>query len=345
MADQRVPHISEANPDPESDDLAPGDAGRRMAVERAQRSLELSPRRALAGGYRRGDVDQLLGRASRTIDQYARRINELQLKLDGLASRYAELEGRYQQADGRSPQEVAGDMLAVAQRAIEQVKENARVEAASVVTAARGDAERILGEAHRRAEVVLAEAEQQRAESEGLRRETQSAIEAARHEAQTLHEAVEREKEQLLSDALTEVERMRSGFAAEKATLEQAIADQQSEWERFVSEALARIEIIDPETVRAELRGRARDRPMCSLRGRRRPNRSPRARMLQTICARGCQPPPNPTSSSSPGNRPSRRSQTGQQRTTRAARKLPGSSAEDACHAGPDAPSDPVSCY
>ena len=254
VADQRVPHISEANPDPELDDLAPGDAGRRMAVERAQRFLELSPRRALAGGYRRGDVDQLLGRASRTIDQYARRINELQLKIDGLASRYAELEGRYQQADGRSPQEVAGDMLAVAQRAIEQVKEDARVEAARVVTAARSDAERMLGEAHRRAEVVLAEAEQQRAESEGLRRETQSAIEAARHEAQTLHEAVEREKEQLLSDALTEVERMRSSFVAEKATVEKAIADQRSEWERFVSEALARIEIIDPEKVRAELR-------------------------------------------------------------------------------------------
>jgi cell division septum initiation protein DivIVA len=238
----------ELRPAPESADTALEDDRKRMLLEKAHRFLEVPARRSLAGGYRRADVDQLLARAARTIDDYARKVGDLQGRLDVLASMHAELEERFRQTRARSPQEAAGEMLTVAQRAIEKVKEDARHEAEQVVADARDEAERIVEEARGRAELVLTEAEHRREESERLRHEAQATIAGARHEAQTLHAVVQTEKDRLLAEAADEVGNARAGLEAEKATLEQAIADLRREWESFIRDALTRLELIEPET-------------------------------------------------------------------------------------------------
>jgi hypothetical protein len=208
------------------------------------------------GGYRRTDVDSLLKRAARTIEDLGGKVKAAQGKIAELTFAQAEVEARPRPTaePSRSPEEIVGEVLVTAQRAADAVREAAQLVAEQM------DSE---------AQQIRAEAERRREEADQLHREAQATAEDALEQAIALRiEALaegERlignavaEAERLIKDAVAEAERLTSDAVAEAAQVradleaeadrsDAAIADLRGKWAGFVSDALTRLEGIEFE--------------------------------------------------------------------------------------------------
>jgi cell division septum initiation protein DivIVA len=153
------------------------------------------------GAYEREDVDAL-------IDNVIGSYQHVWLERDRLKARVDELEGDL--ARTKELEQLLRDGLASAQRAAEQVKEEAEQQVAGVVEKATADAEKLLAEARAQAEEIVAESRETR---DKLEEET-TRLERANHDVRERYKA-------FLQEALAVIE----GTAAHKAvTPEQAAA-------------------------------------------------------------------------------------------------------------------------
>ena len=153
------------------------------------------------GAYEREDVDAL-------IDNVIGSYQHVWLERDRLKARVDELEGDL--ARTKELEQLLRDGLASAQRAAEQVKEEAEQQVAGVVEKAKADAEALLADARAKAEEIVAESRETR---DRLEEET-TRLERANHDVRERYKA-------FLQEALAVIE----GTAAHKAvTPEQAAA-------------------------------------------------------------------------------------------------------------------------
>jgi cell division septum initiation protein DivIVA len=221
--------------------------------------------RELVGGYSRDEVDSLLERAAKTIDDFGRNTQQLLREIDSLQA----TQQAGQAAPAPTNQEIAHEMFVTAHRAIEMVKEEARQEAEQTLADAqaqaatlqanahaqcdllleqtRKQAEAMLAEANRQADLVHAEANRQRAEAERLKTELLAATERANIEEHALRAAIQQERERILAESVADAEAARTRAEAEKNRLELTIADMRGAWVDFIGDALSRLEVISPE--------------------------------------------------------------------------------------------------
>jgi len=219
--------------------------------------------RRRAGGYRRSDVDRLLERAARTLEDLAGKVKEAQaeaadLRLDLAATRvrlaHIEASRTEPSADepSSSPEEMVGEAPVTPHRT-----------AAALTDAARIDAERLISEAQERARRILAEADRGREAADRLQAERQAAAERALEQAVAQRDEALAERGRLINDAVAEAAQVRVELEAEADRLVAAIADLRSGWAEFLGGALSRLERIDFETrsvVADDLRGGVRGR-------------------------------------------------------------------------------------
>jgi chromosome segregation ATPase len=252
LARQTVHHNTDAIRDGEAVSSAPSDREKPLPVT-ASELRAMSARRQLFAGYRRRDADRLRERAAATIDDLTRKLHLLQSTVAELKAAHATLEERLAQTVPRTAQEVAGEMFDTAYRAIQTVKEDARLAAEQVVADAlartensRTAAEQLIAEARTQAEGLLAEATAARGASEQLRDEAHATLEEAQREALELHHSVEAERTRLIAEWVASADEIRHALETEKASLEHAVAELRGEWVGFISDALNRLEAIAP---------------------------------------------------------------------------------------------------
>jgi hypothetical protein len=170
-------------------------------------------------------------------------------------------------------------MLATAARIVEATKEDAKREAAALVTRARDEAKQVgrlhdearaaLEAADTEAETILAEvrAEVERvarvdqAEADALtttargeaaamlaaaRAEADAMLEAARTESVAMTSGARSERERLLNDATRDAREARAALEQEKTKIDHAIDDLRDTWTGRISDALARLDAVDP---------------------------------------------------------------------------------------------------
>ncbi len=202
-----------------------GSADDRLDVVAAQGGQE--------AGYPRDVVDELLSRASQTVETLLDQVRAAHDEIARLESAQAELEGRLESTSPRTPEELVGDVLVSAQRAAEGIVEQAHVEAGAIAAAARRDVTPLLGEAK--------EALRQ---ASALHHEAVTAVEGARAEAASILDAAKSEREELIAGAVAEATRRRSELELSNARLETAIKGLRTEWAGRAAEALARLEGI-----------------------------------------------------------------------------------------------------
>jgi cell division septum initiation protein DivIVA len=262
------------------------DGGRHDLVTGTELRTLALPRQFFRG-YRRGQVDDLLERAAASIDELTRAVRSTRTELE--QSRTTE----------SAPEEVVAQMLATAARIVEATKDDAKREAAALVTRARDEAQQV-SQLHDEAQAAVeaarteaaamlatvhAEVERatraDRAEADALtaaaRTEAGSILAAARAEADALLAGARAEadallagasaesdamtararteRERLLGDATREASEARVALEQEKTKIDQAIDDLRDTWANRISDALVRLDAIDPgagETAGAE---------------------------------------------------------------------------------------------
>jgi DivIVA domain-containing protein len=232
------------------------------------------------GGYRRAEVDDVLERAAATIAELERVIDSNKSELEQSRQVESASEG------------VIALMLQTAARVIEEAKEDAKREAAELVSQARNEAD-VVGRLHEEAQATLESARLEaagilaaarpeveemtraaRAEADGMlaaaRAEADGMLAAAgaetdrmlaaasaqaetltsvaRAEAETLTSVARAEREQLLTDAARKASEARVALEEEKTAIDHVIDDLRTTWATQISDALARLDAIDPSS-------------------------------------------------------------------------------------------------
>lgn len=218
-------------------------------------------------GYRRGQVDDLLERAAASLDELTRTIRSTKSELE------------QSRATDSAPEEIVAQMLATAARIVEATKEDAKHEAAAFVARARDEADEVgrlhnsaraaLEAARTEAETILAEvraeveraARADQAEADALttaarseaaamlaaaRAEADAMLAAARAESAAMTSGARSERERLLNDATRDASEARAALEQEKTKIDHAIDDLRDTWAGRISDALARIDAVDP---------------------------------------------------------------------------------------------------
>jgi cell division septum initiation protein DivIVA len=128
------------------------------------------------GAYERADVDAL-------IDNVVGSYQHVWLERDRLTARVEELEK--EMANTKELEQLLRDGLASAQRAAEQVKQEAEAKVSGLVEEARAQAEALLAEAHAKAEEIVADSrkERDRLDEETTRLQNANADVRARYKA------------------------------------------------------------------------------------------------------------------------------------------------------------------
>jgi cell division septum initiation protein DivIVA len=149
------------------------------------------------GAYEREDVDALL-------DNVVGSYQHVWLERDRLTARVEELER--EMANTKELEQLLRDGLASAQRAGEQVKEEARAQVSGLVEEAQTKAEALLTEAQAKAETLLAEAQAKAEETVVQARETRDRLAEETSRLQQANEDVRERYRSFLLEALSVVE-------------------------------------------------------------------------------------------------------------------------------------------
>lgn len=243
------------------------------------------------GGYRQGEVDELLERAAFAIEHHQATVASLRAEIETARAARA------------ASETVVSDMLVTAQRVIEVSKEEARRDSAELIARAQADADkaaqlladaqaelaaahteaaRVLEAAQPEAEAMLASASAEadarraaaRAEAESIQSEADALLSRAGSEAETMTSSAQREAESLTSRALAEHDRLiaastqdaeqaRAALVAEMKRIETAIEELRRSWTNRLNDALGRLEgatrVDGPSDLADELHDRVGD--------------------------------------------------------------------------------------
>ena len=249
------------------------DGQRRDLVTSAELRKVALPTQFLKG-YRHGEVEDVLERAAASIDELARTASSLKSQLDEARNASAASEAVVTQmlstaalvveATKEEAKREAAELVARARGEAEQIGvlheeahaavESARLEAAGILAAARPGIEEMTRAAHAEAEAVIAaaraEAYAARVEAESMlaaaRAESESILGAARTEAEAMTSSARAERAQVIDDATRDASEARATLEQEKEKIDLAIGDLRETWASRISDAIARLDAIDP---------------------------------------------------------------------------------------------------